>query len=445
VIVASPPCQEFSSRAMPFKRGKAERPEKGQEPEWWSKTQAQMSPAEFAEWQEWQQTHPLPAASTALFDACMRIARQCGVPIVLENVCGTQKWIGRANARFGSYFLWGAVGNVGGRVVRADVPPRFGESLRAARRTKKRPGRNFHAFENGLGSSPSFNGGKHETRGVKGAEPIGTDVPEGTGKGLWFFGARADPRDMRRNEDELAGVKRPGRTISAGFNNWPKDENGAYVLPDGSRVGGDLESEGVKQRGSGPEWFDKALDEWKAAEGTKAGGDWFGTYADEKEAGTISPTRTTGARSNARKAASTGRDLMAMLSYATWDKFDGVVEKAMEAATHGGYDPKDHFSRTAKMVLIGSGAQRDRADWYLTRLACYFIAMNADSSKPEVGLAMTYFAVQTRRQEVLQKEMEQLSEEEKRIQPPMLGLAFSGGWVLLILPIAWEVVSVWRD
>jgi DNA-damage-inducible protein D len=111
-----------------------------------------------------------------------------------------------------------------------------------------------------------------------------------------------------------------------------------------------------------------------------------------------------------------GRDILIILAYASWDKFEGVVEKAMEAAAHGGYEPTNHFSRTGKMVPIGSGAARDRADWYLTRLACYLIAMNADSSKPEVGLAMTYFAVQTRRQEVLQKEMEQLSEEEKRIQ-----------------------------
>jgi DNA-damage-inducible protein D len=111
-----------------------------------------------------------------------------------------------------------------------------------------------------------------------------------------------------------------------------------------------------------------------------------------------------------------GRDIMTILAYASWERFEGVVPKAMEAAANGGYDPKDHFHKTAKMVLIGSGAQRERTDWYLTRLACYLLAMNADSSKPEVGLAMTYFAVQTRKQEVLQKEMEQLSEEEKRIQ-----------------------------
>ena len=111
-----------------------------------------------------------------------------------------------------------------------------------------------------------------------------------------------------------------------------------------------------------------------------------------------------------------GRDIMTILAYASWERFEGVVPKAMEAAENGGYGPKDHFHKTAKMVLIGSGAQRERTDWYLTRLACYLLAMNADSSKPEVGLAMTYFAVQTRRQEVLQKEMEQLSEEEKRIQ-----------------------------
>jgi DNA-damage-inducible protein D len=110
------------------------------------------------------------------------------------------------------------------------------------------------------------------------------------------------------------------------------------------------------------------------------------------------------------------RDLVPILAYVSWDKFEGVVEKAMEAARSGGYEPDNHFSRTGNMVLIGSGAQRDRGDWYLTRLACYLIAMNADSSKPEVGLAMAYFAVQTRRQEVLEKAIEKLSEEEKRVQ-----------------------------
>jgi hypothetical protein len=74
---------------------------------------------------------------TALFDACFRIAREIGCPIVLENVKGAQPWVGRANAHYGSYYLWGDVGNVGGRVVRADRPAKFGEYARANLRSVK--------------------------------------------------------------------------------------------------------------------------------------------------------------------------------------------------------------------------------------------------------------------------------------------------------------------
>ena len=108
------------------------------------------------------------------------------------------------------------------------------------------------------------------------------------------------------------------------------------------------------------------------------------------------------------------RDLMRLFAYASWDKFEGVVERARSAAKSAGAPVDNHFSRTGNMVAIGSGAEREKGDWYLTRYACYLIAMNADSSKTEVGYAMTYFAVKTRRQEI--QEQQELTDEQKRLQ-----------------------------
>jgi DNA-damage-inducible protein D len=106
------------------------------------------------------------------------------------------------------------------------------------------------------------------------------------------------------------------------------------------------------------------------------------------------------------------RELMELLDYANWVNFKGVLEKARAACKSSGVAAENHFADTSKMVSIGSGAQRESEDCYLTRYACYLVAMNADSSKPVVGFAMTYFAVQTRRQEVQQ----QLSDEEQRLE-----------------------------
>jgi DNA-damage-inducible protein D len=107
------------------------------------------------------------------------------------------------------------------------------------------------------------------------------------------------------------------------------------------------------------------------------------------------------------------RDLMPLLAYASWDKFEGVIEKAREAARSAGAPVENHFSQTGNMVPIGSGAQRKSGDWYLSRYACYLIAMNADSSKPQVGHAMTYFAGKTRQMELLEK---QLTEQQERVR-----------------------------
>jgi len=98
-----------------------------------------------------------------------------------------------------------------------------------------------------------------------------------------------------------------------------------------------------------------------------------------------------------------GRALQSLLGYATWDRFETVILRAIDAAPSGGIPFEHHFFQTAKKVSIGSGAERDKSDWFLSRGACYLIAMNADPKKEEVGHAMIYFAAQARRQELQDK------------------------------------------
>ena len=110
------------------------------------------------------------------------------------------------------------------------------------------------------------------------------------------------------------------------------------------------------------------------------------------------------------------RELFKVLEYIRWDKFLNVIEKAKEACANSGQDPENHFPRVGKMVDIGSGARRDIGDLHLTRYACYLIIQNADPSKEIIAVGQTYFALQTRRQEVLEQAFEQLqSEDEKRL------------------------------
>ncbi len=102
------------------------------------------------------------------------------------------------------------------------------------------------------------------------------------------------------------------------------------------------------------------------------------------------------------------RDLQTVLGYANWQNFQAVIEKAKMACNGSGVNARYHFIDTSKVIESGNGAKLERSDCYLTRYACYLIAMNGESSKREVASAQSYFAVQTRRQE--------LSDRDKRIQ-----------------------------
>ena len=108
------------------------------------------------------------------------------------------------------------------------------------------------------------------------------------------------------------------------------------------------------------------------------------------------------------------RELQLVLDYKEWRKFEGVVRRAMKACENSDINALDHFVGTDKMVQIGSGAERMQKDYKLTRYACYLIAQNGDSRKEIVALAQTYFAIQTRKQEISEKEYSLLTEDEKR-------------------------------
>jgi DNA-damage-inducible protein D len=99
------------------------------------------------------------------------------------------------------------------------------------------------------------------------------------------------------------------------------------------------------------------------------------------------------------------REVQEILGYTKWVNFLNVIEKAKTSAQNSDVNIRDHFAEVGKMVTVGSGAQREVEDIALTRYACYLIAQNGDASKPPIAFAQTYFAVQTRKQEIIEQRL----------------------------------------
>ncbi len=127
------------------------------------------------------------------------------------------------------------------------------------------------------------------------------------------------------------------------------------------------------------------------------------------------------------------RELQEILGYSQWRNFKNVIDKAQKSCEQAGEKAKNHFAEFSKMVEIGSGAQKPIEDIALTRYACYLIAQNGDATtKSEIAFAQTYFAVQTRKQEIIEKRLldvarvtarEKLSQSEKKLS----GIIFERG------------------
>lgn len=108
------------------------------------------------------------------------------------------------------------------------------------------------------------------------------------------------------------------------------------------------------------------------------------------------------------------RELQAAFSYSQWRRFNEVIEKAKLSCNVSGNIVSNHFANVGKMVDLGSGATREIADVKLTRYACYLIAQNGDPRKEEIAFAQSYFAQQTRKQELIEEHMKNLQRLENR-------------------------------
>lgn len=110
------------------------------------------------------------------------------------------------------------------------------------------------------------------------------------------------------------------------------------------------------------------------------------------------------------------RDLQTQLGYKRWENFIEVIKKAIQSCENAEIPKENHFREVTKMINLAKGAKRQVEDYMLTRYACYLIAQNGDSKKEEIAFAQTYFAVQTRKQEIIEDRIKLMNRLEARVK-----------------------------